>query len=189
MGQAPTGCLGLARCLMSSTSRAPHTSIRSGVQRARCCGPQAVEGRLIQSPPPPHLVAREDPHRSLPRGAPTNSLPHSLSSPPLAVKVHFGRRNAAGEVGEGALCLLHTHRHSLLALAGIPRWLGSSPPSVLLRALRPHMRSQPAPLSHSRLLLCRAAGRTWPPLLWTPPYPRTWSSPLQTSSPNSQVRM
>lgn len=150
-GKCPTGCLVLAGCLVSSAARAPHTSIRSGVQRARCCGPQAVEGRLIQSPPPPHLVAREDPHPSLPRGAPTNSLPHSLSSPPLAVKVHFGRRNPAGEVEEGALCLLHTHGHSPLALAGFHAGSGARLPRSSSE-LSAHTRARSRPLIHTPAL-------------------------------------
>lgn len=158
MGQVPTG----SPVSEASAARAPHTSIRSGVQKARCCGPPAVKRCLIPSPHPAFGCHRGDPHRSLSWGAPTNSLPHSPSSPPMAAKVHL-RRKPEGKGGEGALCLLHTHRHSPLALAGTPRWLGSSPPSVLLRALRPHTRSQPAPHSHSRPLLCRAAGRTWPP--------------------------
>lgn len=115
-------------------------------------------GCLAQSPAFGCQERPWDPHPSLPRGAPTNSLARSPSSPPRVAKVHLGR-NTGGEGGEGALRLPHTHRHSPLALAGPPRWLGSSPPSILLRALRPHTRSQAAAHSHPRPLLCRAAGR------------------------------
>lgn len=57
----------------------------------------------------------------------------------------------AGKGGEGALCLLHTHRHSPLALAGTPRWLGSSPPSVSSK-LSAHTRARSRPLIHTPAL-------------------------------------
>lgn len=156
MGQVPAGCLALAGCLVpeASAARAPHTSIRSGVQRARCCGRQAVEGRLIKSPPPtlPHSVPRGDPHPSLPPGAPSNSLPHLPSSPPLAAKVHLGGTEPCGRGSGGGRCafctLTDTHRWRLRGLhagsgARLPR--SSS-------ELSAHTRARSRPLIHTPAL-------------------------------------
>lgn len=156
MGQVPIGCLALAGCLVSevSAARAPHTSIRSGVQRTRCCGPQAIEGRLIQSPPPPpHSVPRGDPHPSLPFLGALPLTPYRTRPPPhpWLPRCTLEGRNPAGEGRRGrcASCTLtDTHRWRLRGLhagsgARLPR--SSS-------ELSAHTRARSRPLIHTPAL-------------------------------------
>lgn len=160
-----------------------------GCGRARCGGPQAVGGLLVQSPALDCQGRPWDPRPSLPRGAPTNSLLHSLCSPRTrpwlprctldgTLRVRVGRGRCASRT------LTDTHRWRL-------RGLHAGSGALLPRSsseLSAHTRARSQPLIHTPAL--GSAGPPEGPGLHLPrhhPIARTWSWPLQISSPNLQL--
>lgn len=132
-------CSCRAGCLVSEASaeRAPHISICSGVQRARCCGPHRVEGRLIQ-PPPPAFSCQGGPTPSLPwKMLPltpyrTRPPPHPWLPRCTSRTEPCGRRWGGGVVPPA-------HSPTLTAGACGDSTLARELASLgLLRALRPH---------------------------------------------------
>lgn len=155
-GKSPQAALLLqAGCLVSETSaeRAPHTSIHSGVQRAKCCGPHRVEGRLIQIPPPPHSAARGDPHPSLLwRMFPLTPYRTRLLPHPWLPRC-TSRTEPCGRGWWGGGVVPPAHSPTLTAGACGDSTLARELASLgLLRALRPHTLARSRPLIHTPAL-------------------------------------
>lgn len=173
MEQVPTG----SPVSEASAARAPHTSIRSGVQKARCCGPPAVERCLIPSPHPafgchggthtgPFLgVLPLTPYRARPPPHPW--LPRYTSEGSLRARVGRGRC--------ASCTLTDTHRWRLRGLhagsgARLPR--SSS-------ELSAHTRTHSRPLIHTPALC--SAGPPEEPGLHLPKHHPTPEPGLGTS--------